>query len=302
MTFSLALCWLAASVLVGVLAGILILHLLPRLGSAGRRLSAALARAPGLDLVLVYLLQLPQAAGLVAGWSLASARAINPWLGALAGLGVSLLAQAVALVLWMRAHEAWHSRLRPRPHTIKRALRDVLGGGFSAHARNSVAVWWTALAIHVFFLIRVAQYVVYPVLVWLVRLPRLNHAAYVNVSRQKFAGLVGSDRVWCLYCDWMTGLWSLGSEMLRNLESFWCPIRFASPEKCARCTLDFPDVAASWVPASGTMAEVDAVLRAHYPGPNNENSWHAAPVPLSVRGREPRPGSTSAPPSSEAHR
>ena len=47
----------------------------------------------------------------------------------------------------------------------------------------------------------------------------------------KVEGLVGHDRIWCLYCDWMTGVWSLGTEMLRNVESFWCPLRFSSDAK-----------------------------------------------------------------------
>ena len=37
--------------------------------------------------------------------------------------------------------------------------------------------------------------------------------------------VIGHALIWCLYCDWMTGVWSLGTEMLRNVESFWYPIR-----------------------------------------------------------------------------
>jgi hypothetical protein len=117
---------------------------------------------------------------------------------------------------------------------------------------------------------RLGQYLVYPPLTWLVRLPKYNTAEWVNVSRHKFEGLVGHDLIWCLYCDWMTGVWSLGTEMLRNVESFWCPIRFRSDKKCENCTLDFPDLDNGWAPADGTMADV---VKAH-----------ARPVPGAERG------------------
>jgi len=74
------------------------------------------------------------------------------------------------------------------------------------------------------------------------------------VSRQKFHGLVGHDLLWCLYCDWMTGVYALGAEILRNVESFWCPIRFADGKKCDNCKLDFPDVHGGWVAPDATMA------------------------------------------------
>jgi hypothetical protein len=114
-------------------------------------------------------------------------------------------------------------------------------------------------AVPLFWLVRVVQMTIYPALVGLVGLPRYRTGEWVNVSRHKFAGLVGHGLIWCLYCDWMTGLWSLGSQMLRNIESLWCPIRFAEGKKCGHCALDFPDVAprdrrAGWVPADGTRA------------------------------------------------
>jgi hypothetical protein len=127
---------------------------------------------------------------------------------------------------------------------------------------------------------------VYPPLTWLVRLPRYRSSEWVNVSRQKFDGLVGHDLIWCLYCDWMTGVWSLGTEMLRNVESFWCPIRFASPEKCANCRVDFPDIEGGWVAADGEMADVVGVLTDRYPGPKGDNAWFGHPTRLTVEGRE----------------
>ena len=108
----------------------------------------------------------------------------------------------------------------------------------------------------------------------------------VNVSRHKFEGLVGHDLIWCLYCDWMTGIWSLGTEMLRNVESFWCPIRFDSSKKCANCTIDFPDLDNGWAKANGNMTDVDRVLSAHYPAPNGDNSWFGHPARLTVNGKQ----------------
>src|SRR5262249_30687754 len=124
------------------------------------------------------------------------------------------------------------------------------------------------------------------ILTWTVRLPKYRQGDWVNVSRQKFRGLVGHDLIWCLYCDWMTGVWSLGSEMLRNVESFWCPIRFASGKKCANCAVDFPDVFNGWVPADGTMADVASVLEAKYPA-QGPQPWFGHPARLTVEGKEP---------------
>lgn len=86
-----------------------------------------------------------------------------------------------------------------------------------------------------------------------------------------------ADRIWCLYCDWMTGVWSLGSEMLRNIESFWCPIRFRDDAKCENCKLDFPDVEERRSKADGTMQDVTDTLAKYYPGPDGKNSWFGHP-------------------------
>lgn len=70
-----------------------------------------------------------------------------------------------------------------------------------------------------FWLVRVAEVTIYPLIARLVNFPRYPSSEWARVSRHKFCGLVGHDLIWCLYCDWMTGVWSLGSEMLRNVES-----------------------------------------------------------------------------------
>ncbi len=164
-------------------------------------------------------------------------------------------------------------------------------GLHSGVVRNHTAVWWTAWAVPVFAIIRIAEYLVYPPLVWLVRFPRYNDGEWINVSRQKFDGLVGHDLIWCLYCDWMTGVWSLGSEMLRNVESFWCPIRFDTEKKCANCKVDFPDIDGGWAPADGTMDDVVNALEKHYK-PTGTNAWFGHPARLTVEGKE-QTGNTS---------
>jgi len=151
--------------------------------------------------------------------------------------------------------------------------------------RNHTAIWLTAVVTPLFWLVRVAQIFLYTPIRWLVRFPRYDQGEWVNVSRHKFKGLVGHDLIWCLYCDWMTGVWSLGSEMLRNVESFWCPIRFASEKKCANCRHEFPDIDNGWVDSRGTMAEVTATLNRLY-DETGTNAWFGHPVRVTVRGRE----------------
>ena len=129
-----------------------------------------------------------------------------------------------------------------------------------------------------------AEVLTYTPLTWIVRLPAYKHGDWVNVSRQKFCGLVGHDLIWCLYCDWMTGVWSLATEMLRNVESFWCPIRFASGKKCENCAIDFPDINNGWVDANGTMADVAATLDKMYSA-GGDHPWFGHPVRVTVKGK-----------------
>jgi len=185
----------------------------------------------------------------------------------------------LAVLVWTEVHEWFHPSAVRGPRIVHTLNRKV------GRWRNHSAVWITAMAVPVFFVIRLAEYVVYPPQSRLIGLPRYNHADWVNVSRQKFSGLVGHDLIWCLYCDWMTGVWSLGSEMLRNVESFWCPIRFHSEKKCENCRVDFPDVEATWIPASGTMQEVTDLLEEKLVGGNH--AGHGHPTRQTVEGRDP---------------
>jgi len=255
--------WTFLGALGAMLAGAAALHLIPKLGQSGRRLSEWLCRAPALDLVMTYFTVAPMITG----------AAIAGWLGLLA----AIVGQFVALVLWIQIHEALHPAARKGPRIVKVLNRKV--GRF----RNHAALWSMTPAVPIFWLIRVGEIVLYPPLIWLVGLPRYKDGEWVNLSRQKFEGLVGHDLVWCLYCDWMTGLWSYGSEMLRNLESFWCPIRFASGKKCENCSVDFPDIANGWVAADGTMEQVaELVDRTMVDG---RHGWYGHPARLTVEGK-----------------
>jgi hypothetical protein len=195
------------------------------------------------------------------------------------GLGAAITGQVLTVVIWTVLHELANRDAVKGPRIVTTINKAV------GRLRNHLAVWTTALCVPLFWIVRVAQYVVYPPLTWLVRLPKYNGAEWVNVSRQKFKGLVGHDLIWCLYCDWMTGIWSLGSEMLRNVESFWCPIRFASDKKCANCSIDFPDIVKGWVPADGAMSDVAATLESHYKRGDPVNPWFGHPVRLTVNGK-----------------
>jgi hypothetical protein len=254
----------AAAMVVG--AGVL--HLIPRLGEVGRRTSEALCRAPALDWMITYFTVAPLIVG--------------PWVAGWRGLGGGIVGQVAGVLIWTALHELGHPAARKGPRIIKVSNR------LNGRVRNMTATWLTAIVTPIFWLIRVAEVFIWPTMTWLVGLPRYRGAEWVNVSRQKFSGLVGHDLIWCLYCDWMTGVWSLGTEMLRNVESFWCPIRFASDKKCANCAVDFPDVDGGWVAADGTMADVAGTLEQMYG--NGERGWFGHPARLTVKGQPVRSG------------
>jgi type IV secretory pathway TrbD component len=253
----------------GVVGLALLLQFLPKLGTVGRSLSDRCIRAPGLDVIVLTFTAAPQIIGVVFG-----VRCWGGWPGAAGGFGLGVAGQVVGLVLWTVGHELANPEARRGPRIVK-FLNEHVG-----LIPNVLAVSWTTLAVPLFNLIRLAQYFVYPPLTWLVRLPGYEASEWINVSRQKFNGLVGYDLIWCLYCDWMTGVWSLGGEMLRNVESFWCPIRFRSPEKCANCKVDFPDIDNGWTPAEADMEAVVETLDRHFNG-QAVHSWYGHPDRLS---------------------
>ncbi len=250
--------------LVALLFGAAILHLIPKFGPGGKVFSAVLCRAPMLDLLITYFTIVPLIYGPIHG----------RWQGLLG----AIVGQVLTVIIWEKIHEAFHPSARKGPRIVK--FNNQLVGIF----RNYAACWLTALVTPLFFLIRIATIFIWPPIRMLVRFPKYNDADWINVSRHKFSGLVGHDLIWCLYCDWMTGVWSLATEMLRNVESFWCPIRFDSEKKCVNCTTDFPDIDHGWTPATGNMADVTATLEHHYPPHQNPNAWFGHPVRLTIRG------------------
>jgi hypothetical protein len=253
----------AASVAVALTALAVSLSLLGRLGGAGRAVGGALVRTPGLDVVVSLFTWVPWVVG---GTALG-------WRGVLAALA----GQVVALFAWVFLHELAHRDAARGPRIVKFINRTV------GRWRNHLALWVTMVALPGFLFIRVVEIACYPMLVWLLDFPKYRQAEWVNVSRQKFDGLVGHDLIWCLYCDWMTGVYSLGAEMLRNVESFWCPIRFRDGKKCDHCKLDFPDVAHGWVPATATMSDVEQTMERQYGA--GQRSWFGHPARLTVKGR-----------------
>ena len=275
LTDLLLLVWIS----VGLLSGAGFLHLLPHLGRGGRHLSEAFCHAPLLDILVSYFIILPLVAGsIVAGWR---------------GLIIAPLAMFATLLVWQTIHEAVHRKTTKGPRIIK-----VINKKFGA-LRSLTAIYVLSFGAPVLWAVRLAELTVYPPLVRLVNLPAYKAEEWINVSRQKFGGLVGHDLFWCLYCDWMTGVWSLGTEMLRNVESFWCPIRFACEKKCANCAIDFPDVNAGWVPASGNMGDVVKTLERMYPPAQEVQAWFGHPLrslghPILSQKRESEPDQASA--------
>lgn len=274
--------WIAAASAGSLLLMAGFIHAAVRAGSAGRALAETMSRAPLLDLLVAWFTVLPGIAGFFVGAQLGGDGTWWSGLGhALLGTLAAIAGQVVAMQTWVFAHELANPAARKGPRILK-VLNAKVG-----RVRNHGAVWWTALAVPVFAIVRAAELFMWPVLVLLVKFPRYRQGDWVNVSRHKFSGLVGHDLIWCLYCDWMTGVWSLGTEMLRNVESFWCPIRFSSAAKCENCRIDFPDIEGGWASAESDIAEAARVVDRHYPAPNGDNSWFGHPARLTVKGKDP---------------
>ncbi|HEY0009271.1 MAG TPA: hypothetical protein VGB55_11145 [Tepidisphaeraceae bacterium] len=231
----------------------------------GSKIGPAALRTPLLDVWVACFTIVPWAALSIAfGW--------GGFVGAIVG---SLL----ALSVWSLTHEMMNPEAAKGPRIVKFINRTA------GRLPNHLGLYGTLLALPVFWQIRLAELCVYWILPLLLRFPNYKQSEWVNVSRTKFGGLVGHDLIWCLYCDWMTGVYSLGAEMLRNVESYWCPIRFYDGKKCDNCKLDFPDLDNGWVPADGTMTDVVNVMEDKYTGPG-ERAWFGHPVRLTVKGHD----------------
>ncbi len=239
-----------STVLGGVFFGLAVAAIFTRLAWA---VTDKITVAPALDFFISLFTWVPWVAGGIwAGW---------------AGLGAAIVAQVLFLHVFCLVHRALRGRAG---RTLTDAQSRLLGP-----VRNQLALLCTAPAAAVFAAARAAELFLYPLIVLLARLPAYKQGEWVNLSRHKYAGLIGYDLLWCWYCDWMTGVWALGSEMLRNVESFWCPIRFRSDVKNRNASIDFPDVE-KWAPADGTMEDVVLLFEKHYDG-KGTNSWWGHP-------------------------
>ncbi len=216
-------------------------------------ITESIARAPWLDLFVSLFTWMPWGVGaFLSGWS---------------GVAAAIVAQLLFLHAFCLVHRAVRGK---KGRTLTDAQSRILGP-----FRNQLCLMVQTPAVLVFAQVRLAEILLYPPVAWLGRLPTYKSSEWVNLSRHKYDGLIGYDLLWCWYCDWMTGIWALGSEMLRNIESFWCPIQFRSPVKNRNIATDFPDVA-RWAPADGTMEDAVRAFEAHYDG-KQPNRWWGHP-------------------------
>lgn len=238
------------TVLGGIFLGLAVAAVFTRLAYA---VTDKIAQAPGLDFFISLFTWMPWVAGaLWTGWS---------------GVAAAVVAQLLFLHAFCLVHRALRGR---KGRTLTDAQGRVLGP-----VRNQLCLLVQTPAIIAFVGVRAAELLLYPPIAALGRLPTYKHSEWVNLSRHKYDGLIGYDLLWCWYCDWMTGLWCLGSEMLRNIESFWCPIRFRSDIKNRNASIDFPDVE-KWAPANGTMEDAVQAFEKHYDR-KSANSWWGHP-------------------------
>ncbi len=211
------------------------------------------ATAPWLDLFVSFFTWMPWAAG--------------AWISGWPGVAAAVVAQLAFLHVFCLVHRALRGR---KGRTLTDAQARILGP-----FRNQLCLMVQTPAILVFAQVRIATILLYPPVAWLGKLPTYKSSEWVNLSRHKYDGLIGYDLLWCWYCDWMTGVWALGSEMLRNIESFWCPIQYRDPKKNRNAATDFPDVE-KWAPADGSMEDAVRAFEAHYDG-KRLNSWWGHP-------------------------
>jgi len=212
-----------------------------------------IAEAPALDFFVSLFTWIPWGFGF---WA-------NGWLGLLA----AVVAELIFLHVFCLVHRAVYGK---KGRTLTDAQGRLLGP-----LRNQLCLLVQTPAIFAFVGIRLTELLLYPAIAAIGKLPTYKQSEWVNLSRHKFSGLIGYDLLWCWYCDWMTGLWSLGSEMLRNIESFWCPIQFQSPIKNKNASIDFPDVA-KWAPADSDIEEAVKRFEQHYE-PGKPHSWWGHP-------------------------
>src|SRR3954469_24206797 len=87
--------------LAALLAGAGILHLIPKLGATGRRVSDAFCRAPMLDVMITYFTVAPLF--------------VAPMLGGWKGLAAAIVSQVGCVLIWTFLHEITHPEARRGP-------------------------------------------------------------------------------------------------------------------------------------------------------------------------------------------
>jgi hypothetical protein len=195
--------------------------------SLGRRCDW-LARPPAIDLIVILYTVAPWGAAWIVGM-----RIHQHWAGGFGGLATSAAAQIIALELFDFIHLRYALRSGIRSLEINGAIERKFGKW-----NNRVCLWLTIPSIP-FFLANRFGFMGYVIFEKLLGFTHFNTADYITVSRQKIKNLIGADLVWCLYCDWMTGGWTLTTEILNEVESFWCPLQFADHGKCEKCAQFF---------------------------------------------------------------
>lgn len=233
-----------------IFSALIVAGILTRIAFA---VTEAITKAPWLDLFVSLFTWIP--------W------VVGAWLDGWSGFLAAIVAELLLLHLFCIVHRAIRGK---KGKTLTDAQGRILGP-----FRNQLCLMVQTPAILVFVQVRLAEILIYPPVAWLGKLPTYRASEWINLSRHKYDGLAGYDLLWCWYCDWMTGIWALGSEMLRNIESFWCPIRFRSDVKNRNIATDFPDVE-NWSPSDGTMEDAVRVFEAHYDG-KRKNSWWGHP-------------------------
>lgn len=187
------------------------------------------------------------------------------WLGSWSSLGFCLVAQIVSIEIFSFTHSTWHRYRGPK---IRDALNEIVGPW-----RNHSGLIVTLMILPIMWMIRLGQVTVYPLQVLGLGFPWYRHSDWISVNRQKFAGLVGHDLVWCLYCEWVLSIYALGGEMIRNNESWWCPIQFHDQNKCQLCVEQFPDIE-HWVKPEGTMQDAKDLLLSRYCPKKKPRAWY----------------------------
>lgn len=213
--------------------------------AVGRRLEF-LARPPAVDCVVILYTAAPWIAGGFAG-----AQIHQHWLGGVGGVAAVTVAQILALEIFDWVHCRIAARQGIQDLQINRSIERRFG-----KLKNRTCLWLTVPSIP-FFLYNRLGFLGYFLFEWMLGFSHFKSSDYITVSRQKIQNLVGADLVWCLYCDWMTGGWTLTSEILNEVESFWCPLKFSDATKCAKCANYFS--IGHWTPPQTTAAEIGKI-------------------------------------------